>query len=299
MIWFGPAGNSESFYNQGLAHSWQMPKWLSEKGLNAYEYQCNKGINLKDETARKIGDEAKESGIRLSVHAPYYVNLSSTEEEKRVNSVKYILDTLRVADLMGASRIVVHPGYVKGTSRQTAVEIAKATLYKALEEREGNGLSHITICPEVLGKSNQLGNLKEVMELCSLDENLIPCLDFAHLHSLTQGGMRTVNDFIRVFTTVEDHLGKERMRKCHIHFSRVEFGKGGEKKHWTYADTQYGPDFDPLAEAIIALDIEPVIICESRGTMAEDALTLKGIYTKILRKTGCGEIDETGDGSLS
>lgn len=282
MIWFGPAGNSNSFYDQGFAHSWQMPQWLSDKGLNAYEYQCNKGINLKDETAQKIGEKAKEANIRLSVHAPYYVNLSSTEQEKRDNSVKYILDTLRVAKIMGAQRIVVHPGYVSKITRKTAVELAKATLLEAIEEADDAGFSDITICPEVLGKNNQLGNLNEVLDLCDLDERLIPCLDFAHLHSLTQGGMRAEDDFIRVFKTVEKHLGNERMRKCHIHFSRVEFGKGGEKKHWTYADTKYGPDFDPLAKAILALDLEPVIICESRGTMAEDALTLKEIYSSYL-----------------
>lgn len=285
MIWFGPAGNSESFYDQGYAHSWQMPKWLSDQGLNAYEYQCNKGVNLKEETAKKIGDMAKEANIRLSVHAPYYINMSSVEEVKRDNSVKYIIDTMRVADIMGASRIIVHPGYVKGSTRQTAVEIAKATLNKAIEESKEMGLSHITICPEVLGKNYQLGNLIEVMELCSLDENLIPCLDFAHLHSLTQGGMKKSEHFIQVFKEVEKHLGNERMRKCHIHFSRVEYGKDGEKKHWTYSDTKYGPNFDPLAEAIIALNVEPVIICESRGTMAQDALTFKGIYTSFLAKS--------------
>lgn len=283
MIWFGPAGNSDSFYEQGFAHSWQMPKWLSDMGLNAYEYQCNKGINLKDETAQEIGNKAKEANIRLSVHAPYYVNLSSTEEVKRDNSVKYIFNTLRVAKIMGANRIVMHPGYVKGTSRKTAIEIAKSTLLEAIQKSDEAGFSDITICPEVLGKNNQLGNLEEVMELCSLDERLIPCLDFAHLHSLTLGGMKTENDFIQVFKEVENHLGNERMRKCHIHFSRVEFGKGGEKKHWTYADTKYGPNFDPLAQAIISLDLEPVIICESRGTMGEDALTLKGIYTRLLQ----------------
>ena len=96
MIWFGPAGNSNSFYDQGFAHSWQMPQWLSEMGLNAYEYQCNKGINLKENTALEIGQRAKESGIRLSVHAPYYINLSSTEEEKRNNSIRYILLSLKL-----------------------------------------------------------------------------------------------------------------------------------------------------------------------------------------------------------
>ncbi len=278
MIWFGPAGNSDSFYDQGFAHSWQMPQWLNNMGLNAYEYQCNKGVNLKAETAGEIGEKAKESNIRLSVHAPYYINLSSTEKQKRDNSVKYILDTLRIAKIMGAVRIVVHPGYVSGITRKTAVELALATMKEAVSQADEQGLSDITICPEVLGKNNQLGNLEEVMELCYLDKRFIPCIDFAHLHSLTQGGMNTEEDFEKVFRTVEKHLGKDRLKNVHIHFSRVEFGKGGEKKHWSYSDTRYGPDFDPLARVIIKLGLEPVVICESRGTMAEDALTLKNIY---------------------
>lgn len=278
MIWFGPAGNSDSFYDQGFAHSWQMPQWLNNMGLNAYEYQCNKGVNLKAETAGEIGKKAKESSIRLSVHAPYYINLSSTEKQKRDNSVKYILDTLRIAKIMGAVRIVVHPGYVSGITRKTAVELALATMKETVSQADEQGLSDITICPEVLGKNNQLGNLEEVMELCYLDKRFIPCIDFAHLHSLTQGGMNTEEDFEKVFRTVEKHLGKDRLKNVHIHFSRVEFGKGGEKKHWSYSDTRYGPDFDPLARVIIKLGLEPVVICESRGTMAEDALTLKNIY---------------------
>lgn len=278
MIWFGPAGNSDSFYDQGFAHSWQMPQWLNNMGLNAYEYQCNKGVNLKAETAGEIGEKAKESNIRLSVHAPYYINLSSTEKQKRDNSVKYILDTLRIAKIMGAVRIVVHPGYVSGITRKTAVELALATMKETVSQADEQGLSDITICPEVLGKNNQLGNLEEVMELCYLDKRFIPCIDFAHLHSLTQGGMNTEEDFEKVFRTVEKHLGKDRLKNVHIHFSRVEFGKGGEKKHWSYSDTRYGPDFDPLARVIIKLGLEPVVICESRGTMAEDALTLKNIY---------------------
>ncbi len=268
MIWFGPAGSSNSFYD------------LSEMGLNAYEYQCNKGINLNDETAQEIGEKASEFNIRLSIHAPYYINLSSTEKEKRDNSVNYILDTLRVAKIMGAVRIIMHPGYVSGVSRGTAVEMAIATLKEAINQADEQGFSDITICPEVLGKSNQLGNLEEVMELCGLDKRLIPCLDFAHLHSLTQGGMNTEEDFEKVFMTVEKHLGRDRLKNVHIHFSRVEYGKGGEKKHWSYSDTKYGPDFDPLAKVIDKLGIEPVVICESRGTMVEDALTLKKIYDK-------------------
>lgn len=278
MIWFGPAGNSNSFYDQGFAHSWQMPEWLCKMGLNAYEYQCNKGIHLKDETAFEIGEKCREFHIRLSIHAPYYINLSSTETQKRENSIQYILNTLRIAKVMGAGRIVVHPGYVSGISRQTAVELALDTLLESIRQSDEEGLSEVTICPEVLGKTNQLGTLEEVIALCSLDERLIPCVDFAHMHALTSGGMNATEDFLNVFRLLQKHLGKDRVRNVHIHFSRVEFGKGGEKKHWSYKDIQYGPDFNPLAEAILKLNLEPVIICESRDTMAEDALTLKSVF---------------------
>lgn len=278
MIWFGPAGNSDSFYEQGFKRSFEMPQWLSSMGLNAYEYQCNKGIHLKDETALLIGEKCREFNIKLSIHAPYYINLPSTEEKKRENSIQYIINTLKIAKIMGADRIVAHPGYVSGVSRQVAIELALDTMLETLKRAEEQDLLDVTICPEVLGKNNQLGTLEEVIVLCSLDERLIPCVDFAHVHSLTQGGMKTKEDFINVFKLVEKHLGNERMKKAHIHFSRVEYGKGGEKKHWSYKDTQYGPDFNPLAQAIIELDMEPVIICESRGTMAEDAVTLKNIY---------------------
>ncbi len=278
MIWFGPAGNSDSFYEQGFKRSYEMPQWLNSMGLNAYEYQCNKGVRLNDDTALLIGQKCREYNIRLSVHAPYYINLASTEEQKRKNSVQYIIDTLKAAKIMGADRIVAHPGYVSGVSRQVAMELALDCMLETIRSAEELDLMDITICPEVLGKHNQLGNLEEVIVLCNLDERLIPCLDFAHLHSLTQGGMKEKEDFINVFKFVEKYLGNERMRKVHIHFSRVEFGKGGEKKHWSYKDIQFGPDFNPLAQAIIDLDLEPVIISESRGTMAEDALTFKNIY---------------------
>ncbi len=278
MIWFGPAGNSDTFYNQGYSHSWQMPEWLHKMGLNAYEYQCNKGIHLKDETAFEIGEKCREFNIRLSIHAPYYINLASTEKDKREKSIQYILSSLRIAQIMGAGRIVVHPGYVSGVSRQTAIELAMDTLLESIHQADDLGLSEVTLCPEVLGKTNQLGTLEEVIALCSLDKRLIPCIDFAHMHSLTSGGMNTAEDFIKVFKLAEKHLGKERIRKVHLHFSRVEFGKGGEKKHWSYKDDHYGPDFDPLAQAILTLGLEPVIICESRDTMAEDALILKSLF---------------------
>lgn len=281
MIWFGPSGNSEKFYRDGFKSSWQMPAWLARMGLNAYEYQCNKGTNIKRETAERIGEEARNAGIRMSIHAPYYINLASPDDAKRRNSVQYILKTMEIADWMGASRIVVHPGTIGKMSREKAMMLALPVLAEALKEARGEGLSHIIICPEVLGKLSNLGDLDEVLSMCMLDDTMIPCVDFGHIHARSLGSFKSADDFRKLFDTVENAIGLERTRSLHIHFSRVEFTAAGERKHHTFEDTEYGPDFEPLARVLLERGIEPVVICESRDRMAEDACILKEIYQNM------------------
>ncbi|MDP4181720.1 MAG: TIM barrel protein [Bacillota bacterium] len=281
MIRFGPSGNSESFYEEGNKASLQMPGWLRKKGLEAYEYQCGKGVKISKETAHKLGQEAELNDIFLSIHSPYYINLASTEKEKRDNSIKYIIESLEAASWMGASRIVVHIGSCSKVSREWALDTAIKTLKIAISEADGMGLGNISICPEVLGKKNQLGDLDEILDICGNDDRLIPTIDFGHLHARGMGALKSKSDFSSVLYKIESKLGIDRLRKIHIHFSRIEFTKGGEKRHWTLDDTQYGPEFEPLAQLICEKAMEPVVICESRGNMAEDALKLKSIYKTI------------------
>lgn len=278
MIWFGPSGNSEKFYREGFKSSWQMPAWLAQMGLNAYEYQCNKGTNIKMETALKIGDEARKAGIRMSIHAPYYINLSSADEDKRLNSIGYILKTLQIAQWMGADRIVIHPGNVGKFARNEAMLLALPVLADAVRQADESGFGNITLCPEVLGKLSNLGSLDEVLTMCALDDRMIPCVDFGHVHARTMGGLKSTEDYERLFDRLENALGSERTRKLHIHFSRVEYSSAGERKHHTLQDIQYGPEFVHLARVLLKRRIEPVVICESRDTMAEDAYRLKELY---------------------
>jgi len=284
MIWFGPSGNSSKFYEDGYKHSYQMPEWLRNMGLNAYEYQCNKGTKIRKETAEKIGEEARKAGIRLSIHAPYYINMAAEDETKREKSVQYILDTCRVAKWMGADRIVIHPGSVGKFSREEAMMKALPVLAETILRADEEGFSDITMCPEVLGKINNLGSLDEVITMCSLDERLIPCIDFGHIHARTLGSLKDADDFRAIFDRIENSLGSERARKLHIHFSRIEFTQAGEKKHHTMDDTEYGPDFEILARVLLERKTEPVIICESRDRMAEDAVILKKIYEKAKKE---------------
>lgn len=130
MIRFGPAGNSQSFYDAGYKSSVDAPKWLKSIGLSAYEYQCNKGVNISKEKARQIGQEAQKYDILVSIHAPYYINFGSQEEEKLQKSKEYIYECVEVAKEMKAQRIVFHPGSCAKVKRSLAFETAKKQYWK-------------------------------------------------------------------------------------------------------------------------------------------------------------------------
>lgn len=284
MILFGPSGNSDSFYEQGYKSSVDMPAWLSKIGLDAYEYSCSRGVRISWDMAGKLRGEARKYNIILSVHAPYYINLASEDNRIIINSENYIFSTSTAAKAMGADRVVLHPGSVGKMDRHRAFSNVKRNLYNILQKLKDKNIN-INLCPETMGKKNQIGTLDEILELCLLDKSLIPTLDFGHLHAINSGALNNIDDFRRVFDKVINTLGDERGRKLHIHYSRIEFTeKAGEKKHWTYTDSQYGPEFEPLAECLLEYGISATIICESRGTMAEDAISLSNIYKSILNK---------------
>lgn len=278
-IWFGPAGTADSFSAMGYKKTVQIPEYLERLGLNAFEYQCGRGVRVNPDTAASLKKDCGERGIRLSLHAPYYISLSSLEEEKRRGSVRYILESARAARLLGADRVVVHTGSCARLSREEALELAKGTIREALAALEEEGLSDITLCPETMGKINQLGTLEEVLELCSIDERLLPCIDWGHLNARTLGKMTTGQDFEEAFRLFDDRLGRDRLRVFHSHFSRIEYTQnGGEKRHLTFEDQEYGPWFEPLAEQILKYGCSPVIICESAGTQSEDAAAMRDIF---------------------
>lgn len=278
---FGPAGNSESFAAMGYKKTIQVPEYIVRMGLDAYEYQCGRGVRISEEAAREFGQKAREYSVALSLHSPYYISLSSLEKEKRDGSIEYILQSARAADAMGAQRVVVHSGSCSKISREEALELAKDTLKRAYQALDEQNLGHIHLCPETMGKVNQLGTLEEVLELCLIDERLIPCIDFGHLNARTFGKLNSFEEVKEVFDKMEDKLGISRMRQFHSHFSKIEYTlKGGEKCHLTFADTVYGPQFEPVAEMIVRKNASPTIICESAGTQAEDALTMKQIYCR-------------------
>ena len=166
---FGPAGTGDNFKALGFKTSLQVPQYLVNIGLEHFEYQCGRGVNIGIDKATELGSLAKEKGITLSLHAPYYISMSSVEEEKRLNSINYIMASARAVNAMGGDRIIVHTGSCGKISRGEALTLAKDTMALAQKALDDEGLSNIHICPETMGKVNQLGTLHEVLELCKID----------------------------------------------------------------------------------------------------------------------------------
>ncbi len=281
---FGTAGVPVEFYEQKYKTAVQAPGFLERYGLDAYEYQCGRGVNISEAGAMALGKKAKEHNIVLSIHSPYFISLSSLVEQTRLKSIDYILQCAKAAKAMNANRIVVHSGSCGKMSREEALALACDTVKKAQRALDENGYADISMCPETMGKINQLGNVDEVIELCKIDERIIPTIDFGHLNARTLGGIKEIEDYKAILDRFENELGVHRTSIFHSHFSKIEYSAGGEKCHLTFEDNIFGPDFEPLMELIFKRNYSPVIICESAGTQAKDALIMKNYYNMLQKQ---------------
>lgn len=277
---FGTAGAGALFYQNGGKHSYEVPAFLETMDLQAFEYQCGRGVNMGAEKAQLLGEKARNHKIALSIHAPYYISLAVEEEERRQKNAGHFLKSARLALAMGAKRIIFHPGGIGKMTREKALSLAKETLEPIIKELNEQGFGEIVFCPETMGKINQLGDLTEVLELCKLADNMLPCVDFGHLNARTGGGLKGIADYAAIFAQIENELGHEKAVRIHGHFSKIEYSNGGEKKHLTFQDTIFGPQFEPLMELIYKKQYYPTIICESDDTQAEDAQAMRRCYQK-------------------
>ena len=279
---FGPGGNGDLFYTEGNKSTLQAPGWLQKIGLDAFEYEAGNGIAAGEATLRAIGQKAREHGILMSLHTPYFISLSGVEEEKRLRSLDYIEKSLWAAELLGADTIVIHSGSAAKISREEAMRLSMDTLSRVAEKFAD---TKIRLGIETMGKINQLGTLDEVIEQCRVSPIFAPVVDFGHMNARECGSLfPDVDSYRRIFDKIANALGDDVARDLHCHFSKIEFTKAGEKKHLTFADETYGPFFEPLAEAIVREGVAPRIICESAGTQAEDALYMKQAYEQALSR---------------
>ena len=278
MIKFGPSGAPTRFYDEGHKTTEEMPLWVKQNGLDCFEYSFGRGVNLGEAKAKSIAEAFKKENIEISVHAPYFINLATPEKDKAENSFNYILSSAVVGRIMGANRVVFHPAAQGKESRETAVNRTIARLIELKSIIEERGFTDMKFCPETMGKIAQIGTIEEITHFCTLADFYYPTVDFGHVNAREQGSLKTKEDYIVRLKYMMNLLGYEKVNDMHVHFSKVEYTAKGEKRHLTFEDTIFGPDYKPFIEAIVELNLHPYIVSESAGTQADDAKTMKDYY---------------------
>ncbi|MBO4479225.1 MAG: TIM barrel protein [Clostridia bacterium] len=280
MIKFGPSGTDEAFAAAGYSHTVEVPSFIKENGLDIFEYSFGRGVRITKETAEKIGQAFREKEVGISVHAPYYINFAGEEPQKLRATFDYLFASLDAVKWFGGTRAVFHPGSPLKSERREAMERLLRAINLFMEEFYLNGYEDRFVCAETMGKINQLGDLDEIIEIVNVAENILPCVDFGHLNARTYGSLKSKNDYKRVLDALIDGVGEKKVKNMHVHFSKIEYGKGGEIRHLTFADQIYGPEFEPLAELLAEYRLEPWVLSESAGTQSIDAKTMKNLYFK-------------------
>lgn len=278
---FGTAGLSDSYAAKGFDPQ-KIAAYTASFGLTAFEYQCGRGVRLAHDKAQALGKAAAAQGITLSVHAPYYISMSGLDDEKRLHSVDYLLQSCALVKALGGRRVVFHPGSCGKQSREAALEKALDTMRRAVAACDEAGYGDCILCPETMGKINQLGTVDEVLALCAVDPRITPCIDFGHIYARS-GGVELTDtaSYAALLDKLGDALGDDRAVHFHAHFSRIAYTAGGEKCHLTFADTAYGPPHAPLLQLLKQRKLAPTIICESAGTQAEDAQKLAAAFAVL------------------
>ncbi|MCD5409703.1 MAG: TIM barrel protein [Methanocellales archaeon] len=259
MIQVGIAGIPVAKKGKGMEEGVQ---YLSEIGLDAMEIQFVRGVFMNSETAEKVSRLAEKLGIRLSVHAPYYINLASNEIATIEKSKKHIIKSIKRAKEAGADIVVIHPAYYSNDT----FELVRSACEEVLSV-VGNT---VKIGLETAGRQRQFGTVDEIVDLVATVKGTVPVLDFAHIHARGSGSLNGKEDYEAVFDKFEGN-------KFHIHFTGVKYVKGNEIKHTSINDD---PNFKHLAEVLIERKYDATVICES-PLLESDALKMKEIIANV------------------
>jgi len=270
---FGPAGVPLSAKGRSTESGIQR---VDELGLGCMELEFVRGVKMSERSALAIGQMAREKGIALSAHAPYFINLNAQEAEKVNASRERLLHTARIASLCGARSVVFHAAYYLNDPPNRAYNTVKRQLQEIISKLKAEG-NKVWIRPETMGKVSQFGTLDEVIKLSSDVEGVAPCIDFAHWHART-GKFKSYGEFMAILKQIENKLGKAALNDMHIHASGIAYGKKGEIKHLNMKESDF--NYIDLIKALKDYEVKGLLISESPN-LEEDALLLQGIYNSL------------------
>jgi deoxyribonuclease-4 len=252
-------------------------EYIVEEGLDAIEYEAVRGVRVTRNRAEAIRKAAESHGVVVSMHAPYFLNFASPDERTREKSVERLRAAVQAASWMGAYAVVFHPGYYKDNpSREEALRRTIEALRGVIEYIDSEGIKGVWISPETTGKTSQVGSLEEVIEICRQLDHCRPTVDWAHLYARSEGSYVTsVDHVVEAVELLERELGTRAVKPLHTHFSKIDYGRGGEREHHTLAE-DYGPDWRIVCRGYKQLGVEAVVISES-PILDKDAIVMKRI----------------------
>jgi len=270
---FGTAGTPHSATTRSTVSGIER---IKELGLGCLEVEFVRGVTMGEATARQVAEVAAEKGVRLSAHAPYFINFNAREPEKIRASQGRLLKTARIAALCGARSVVVHTAFYLGDPSEKAYTVVKKYLKEVTDQlkQEGNPVS---VRPEVMGKGSQFGTIEEILNLSTEIEGLAPCIDFAHWHART-GAFNSYPEFVSILEQIRERLGRAALEDMHIHFSGIRYGAKGEISHLNLTESDLA--YIELLRALRDCEVKGLVICESPN-LEGDAVMLKEAYRDL------------------
>jgi len=270
------------FGTGGVPHSAEQPSTVSgierikELGLGCMELEFVQGVRMSEKVALQVAETAARTGVKLSAHAPYFMNFNAHEPEKIKASKERLLRTARIGALCGIQSAVFHAAFYLGDSPQKTYDTVKAHLAEVLEQLAAEN-NKVWIRPEVTGKPSQFGTIAEILDLCAELKGLAPCIDFAHWHART-GRFNSYEEFTQVLTQVKERLGKEALENLHLHVAGIRFGQKGEISHLNLKESDL--NYTELLRALKDCGAKGLVICESPN-LEEDARLLQTTYESL------------------
>jgi deoxyribonuclease-4 len=249
---------------------------VKELGLECMEMEFVRGVRMSPALAKDVGAAAEKAGIVLTAHGPYYINLNSLDKKTVQDSIKRIMDTARIANFAGAYSITFHAAYFMGQDPIKVYDRVKDEMKGIVKNLKDEGVK-LWVRPETTGKATQLGSLKETIKLSQDIEQVLPCVDFAHLHART-GKQNSYQEFADILAELENGLGRTVLGNMHIHMSGIEYTAKGERNHLVLKESDF--KYKELMKAFKDFKIKGVVVCESPN-IEEDALLMKREYESL------------------
>ncbi len=252
---------------------------LRDLGLDAMELEFVQRVSMGEKYARLVRQISLEKHVRLSAHAPYYINLNSRDPETIEASSARLLQAARATAWCGAHNVVFHAAYYHGDEPAVVHQRVKQYLLDLMGKLHAERLP-VCLRPETAGRASQFGSLEEVLRLCSEIRDVKPCIDIGHLHARSGGMMNTYVDFTALLQQIQDYLGSSALQELHVHFQGMEYSDKGERRHLPLRESD--ARVQELMQAFVDWNVSGTVICES-PLLEEDALLLQETYSKLVR----------------